>query len=41
MPLDKDLTHATMLNSFAQDVLNSSQNKNWCTCKLLYTNLEF
>ena len=37
MALDKDLTHATMLNSFAQDVWNSSQNKNWCTCKLLYT----
>jgi len=41
MALDKDLTQATMLNSFAQDVLNSLQNKNWCTCKLLYTNLEF
>jgi len=41
MALDKDLTHATMRNSFAQDVLNSSQNKKWCTCRLLYTNLEF
>jgi len=25
MALDKELTHATMLNSFAQDVLNSSE----------------
>jgi len=31
MALDKDLTHATMLN----------RTRNWCTCKLLYTNLEF
>jgi len=27
MALDKNLMHATMLNSFAQNVLNSSQNK--------------
>jgi len=27
MALDKDLMHATMLNSFGQDVLNSSQYK--------------
>jgi len=32
MALDKDPMHATMLNSFAQDVLNSLQNRKWCYC---------
>jgi len=32
MALDNDLTHASMFNTFAPDVLNSLQNKNWCTC---------
>jgi len=41
MALGKDLTHATMLTSFAQNVLNSLQNRKWYTCRLLYTNLEF
>jgi len=41
MALDKDPTHATMLNSFAQDVFNSLHNRKWCTCRLLHTNLEF
>ena len=30
MALDKDPMHATMLKSFAQDVLNSLQNRKWC-----------
>ena len=30
MALDKDPMHATMLNSFVQDVLNSLQNRKWC-----------
>jgi len=40
MALDKDLTHATMLNFFAQDVLNLYRTENG-TMVLLYTNLEF
>jgi len=29
---NNNLGHATMLNTFAPDVLNSLQNKNRCTC---------
>jgi len=36
MASDTEVTHATMLNSFAQDVLNSSQNKKSWSCRLLY-----
>jgi len=32
MALDNDPTHANMFKIFAPDVLNSSQNKKWCTC---------
>jgi len=31
MALDNDLMHANMVKTFAPDLLNSLQNKKWCT----------
>jgi len=31
MALENDPAHMTMFNTFAPDVLNSLQNKTWCT----------